>query len=74
MKQISLSMPEMLFKATQEYTKTFGYKNLQEFILDLLRHRVMLNNMEKYRKIEEKMDKKARSMSQKEAIEFINNF
>ena len=53
LKQISLSMPENLFKASKDYTKELGYRNLQEFILELVRKKVMLDNIDRYKKIEQ---------------------
>lgn len=57
LKQISLTMPEALFEVSQEYCEGFGYRNLQEFILELLRKKVILENFERYREIEERMKK-----------------
>ena len=73
LKQISLSMPENLFKASKNYTKELGYRNLQEFILELVRKKVMLDNIERYNKIEQEMKagKKVRRLKQKEALRYL---
>ncbi len=75
MKQISLTMPETLFKVSKEYTEEFGYKNIQEFILDLVRKKVLLKNMARYREIEKKMGQgKAKRFSQKDADKYLRSF
>lgn len=75
MKQISLTMPETLFKASREYTEEFGYKNIQEFILDLVRKTVLLKNLVRYREIEKKMEQgKAKRFSQKDADRYLRSF
>ncbi len=70
LKQISLSIPEGLFKASKEYSKVYGYKNIQEIILELLRQRVFFENNERYEQIEKSM-KKSKTFSQEEAIKHI---
>ena len=75
MTQISLTMPENLFEASKEYTEEFGYKNVQEFILDLVRAKVLLADLQRYRKIEKRMKKgKVRRLNQKEAERHLRNF
>jgi len=73
LKQISLSMPEKLFRASKEYTQEYGYKNIQEFILELLRKRVILNRVERYSKIEAQMKsgKNVKKFSQAEAMKYL---
>ncbi len=75
LKQISLSMPENLFKASKDYTKELGYRNLQEFILELVRKRVMIDNIERYERIEKDMKagKNVRKLKQKEALNYLNS-
>jgi len=55
LKQISLTIPENLFKASKEYSKEFGYRNIQEFILELIRKKVFFEKIERYQKIEREM-------------------
>jgi metal-responsive CopG/Arc/MetJ family transcriptional regulator len=57
LKQISLTLPENLLNATKDYSKEFGYRNVQEFILELVRNRVLYENVERYQKIEQEMKK-----------------
>ena len=73
LKQISLTMPENLLHASREYSEQFGYKNVQEFILDLVRGSVMLQNIERYRKIDRRMKKGfgVKKFSQRDAIKYI---
>lgn len=75
LKQISLTMPENLLQASREYSEQFGYKNVQEFILDLVRDNVMMRNIGRYRKIDERMKKGlgVRKFSQKGAVRYIKN-
>lgn len=73
LKQISLTMPENLLQASREYSEQSGYKNVQEFILDLVRDKVMLRNIKRYAEIEERMKKGlgVRKFSQKGAVKYI---
>ena len=75
LKQISLSMPETLFKASSDYTNKFGYRSLQEFILELLRNKVVLERVERYKQIEEQMKtgKNVKKFNQKEATRYVKN-
>ena len=74
MTQISLTIPRPLFEASQEYYQELGYRSVQEFILDLIRKKVILENLERYREIEERMKKgiRVKRFSQKEAIKHLN--
>ena len=58
---------------SQEYYKELGYRNLQEFILELVRQKVIIENLERYKKIEERMKsgKGVKKFSQKEAVKYI---
>ncbi|MBI4214974.1 hypothetical protein HY546_03180 [archaeon] len=55
MKQISLSIPETLFRESYEQAQELGYRSVQEFILDLVRSRVILEKIGRYRGIAERM-------------------
>ncbi|MBS3155047.1 hypothetical protein J4404_00955 [Candidatus Woesearchaeota archaeon] len=74
-KQISLTLPKPLFEMSSEYSKEYGYRNLQEFILDLIRKNVVLKNLDRYKKIEEKMKKGmgVKKLNQKEAIGYLRS-
>lgn len=54
-KQISLAMPETLFEASKEYSKELGYRSMQEFVLELVRNKVIVENINRYREIEGRM-------------------
>ena len=73
LKQINLTMPENLLQASRDYSEQFGYKNVQEFILDLVRDNVMLKNIERYRKIDVRMRKGlgVKKFSRKGAVKYI---
>lgn len=73
LKQISLTMPENLFQASKEYSNEFGYRNIQEFILDLVRNRVILEDIERYKEIEKRMKKGigVKKFSQKDAVRYL---
>jgi len=58
LKQISLSIPDNLLEASKEYSKEFGYKNVQEFVLELIRRKVFIEKFERYQKIEKDMKKR----------------
>jgi len=73
LKQISLTIPENLLKASKEYSKEFGYRNIQEFILELIRKKVFFEKIERYQKIEREMieGKKVKKFNQKDAIDYL---
>ena len=73
LKQISLTMPENLLQASKEYSKEFGYKNVQELILDLVRSKVLIENINRYKKIEDRMKKGigVKKFSQNDAVRYI---
>ena len=71
LKQISVTMPLGLFQASKEYSEDYGYKNVQELILDELRKRVLAKRIERYAGIEAGIDRKAKTLGQKEAIAYL---
>jgi metal-responsive CopG/Arc/MetJ family transcriptional regulator len=75
LKQISLTMPENLLKASKEYSKEFGYRNIQEFVLELIRKKVFFDRMERYQKIENDMirGKNVKKFNQKDAVEYLKS-
>ena len=75
LKQISLTIPENLLKASKEYSKEFGYRNIQEFILELVRRKIFYEKLERYQKIEKDMilGKKVKKYSQKDAIKYLES-
>ncbi len=75
LKQISLTMPENLLKASKEYSKEFGYRNIQEFILELIRKKVFYERLERYQKIEKDMilSKNVKRFNQKDAVEYLKS-
>lgn len=76
MKQISLTVPENLLALSKEYSEEFGYKNLQEFILDLIRKKVVIEDIERYKKIEERMKKGigVKKFGKKGAKKYLKSF
>jgi len=75
LKQISLTLPENLLNATKDYSKEFGYRNVQEFILELVRNRVLFEKVERYQKIERDMKrgKNVKKFSQKDAVKYLKS-
>lgn len=75
LKQISLTIPENLLNATKDYSKEFGYRNVQEFILELVRNRVLFENVERYQKIETDMKrgKNVKKFNQKDAVKYLKS-
>jgi metal-responsive CopG/Arc/MetJ family transcriptional regulator len=75
LKQISLTIPENLLKASKEYSKEFGYRNIQEFVLELIRKKVFFERMERYQKIENDMirGKNVKKFNQKDAVEYLKS-
>ena len=75
LKQISLTIPENLLTASQEYSKEFGYRNVQEFILELMRKKVFFEKIERYKQIETDMKKgrKVKSFNQKDAVDYLKS-
>lgn len=73
-KQISLTIPEVLFDVSQEYSEEYGYRNIQDLILDMLRKKVVMENVERYREIEERMKKgESEKFDQKGALKYLKN-
>jgi len=74
-KQISLTLPEALLEASKEYSEEYGYRNIQEFIVDLLRKKVILENADRYREIEQRMNvgKGVKKFNQKDAIQYLRS-
>lgn len=72
-KQISLTLPEPLLIASKEYSEEYGYRNIQEFIIDLIRQKVIMENATRYREIEERMKKGigVKKLNQKDALSYI---
>ena len=75
LKQISLTIPDELLMASKEYSKEFGYRNIQELILELIRNKVLFERIERYRKIEQDMirGKNVKKFSQKDAVEYLKS-
>ena len=75
LKQISLTIPENLLKASKEYSKEFGYRNIQEFILELIRKKVFFEKLENYQRIEKEMimGKNVKKFNQKDAVDYLEN-
>lgn len=72
-KQISLTLPEPLLAASKEYSEGLGYRSLQEFVLDLIRKKVILENLDRYKEIEERMKKGVgvKRFDQKSAAKYL---
>ena len=75
LKQISLTIPENLLKASREYSKEFGYRNIQEFILELIRKKVFFEKFERYQRIEKEMisGKNVKKFNQKDAVDYLES-
>jgi len=71
--QISLTLSEPLLQASKEYSQEYGYRTIQELIIDLLRQKVIVENAARYREIEERMKKNIRvkKFNQKDALSYI---
>lgn len=66
-------MPDNLFEASNEYSEEWGFRTLQELILDLLRKKVIEENSERYKEIENRMKsgKGVKRLNQKQAINYL---
>ena len=75
MKQISVTLPESVFEASREFYEQNGFRNLQEFILQLLRERVGTDSIARWKAIEERMKagKGVTRLSQKDAIAYLQS-
>jgi len=75
LKQISLTIPKNLLEASKEYSKEFGYRNIQEFFLELIRKKVFFDRIERYQKIENDMmhGKNVKKFNQKDAVEYLKS-
>lgn len=72
-RQISLTLPESLWFLSRDYTAAYGYRSLQEFIVDLVRKKLLPENLDRYKAIEERMKKgvRVKKFNQKEAMQYL---
>ena len=66
LKQISLTLPVKLIEESDRFVEEYGYRNIQELILELLRNKVLV---ERYGTIEKSMGGK--KMNKTEAYEYV---
>ena len=62
-------------KRLKNYTQKLGYRNIQEFILELLRKKVMFEKIKRYDDIEKEM-KKGKNMkkfNKEGAVKYLEN-
>lgn len=73
LKQINLTIPQNLLEESQEYSNQYGYKNIQEFILDLIRRKLILDKVGRYQEIEERMKNRigVKKFNKKEAVKYL---
>jgi len=74
MRQISVSIPDLVYKEGSKYAKKFGYRNVQEVMVDLLRRNLFGNEVAEYKRISKEMrDGKnvVRFETKKDALEFL---
>jgi len=53
----------------------YGYRNIQEFILELIRKKVFFEKLERYKKIEREMKegKNVKKFNQKDAVDYLES-
>jgi hypothetical protein len=69
-KQISLTIPETMFRSAQKMAKKEGYRSVQEFVLQLMRDRFFLQNLPRYQRIASELDEgKGTRMTVEEFLE-----
>lgn len=75
LKQISLTVPEPLLKASKSYCAEFGYRNVQELIIEMMRDRVWVQNIDRYKAIEAQMKKgiDVKRFNRRDAIKYLRN-
>ncbi len=68
-------MSDILFDEAKQYYKDLGYTTLQEFIVDLVRNKVILENIERYKSIENRMKRSigVKKFGQKDAIKYLRS-
>lgn len=71
-KQVNISIPKRLYEETTNYAKEFGYKNIQEVILESLRNKVIFDteNSEENLELNPEYIKKILSLDMKK--DFLN--
>ncbi len=71
--QISVTVPEQLFSAAKQKYEELGYRNMQEYFLELARRDVY---WKKYAEIEKRMmqGKGVKKMSKEEAIKYVKSW
>ena len=75
LKQISLTMPSKLLQASKTYCTEFGYRNVQELIIEMMRDRIWAQNIDRYKAIEARMKKGigVKTFNQRDAIQYLRN-
>ena len=75
LKQISLTLPEGLLQASKEFTDEMGYRNVQELIVELLRNKLVMERIERYRQIESEMKQghNVKRFTQKDAKKYLKS-
>ena len=74
MHQISVTLPDVLYKEGKKYAKEAGYRSIQEVITDTLRRKVLGKELEEYENISKEMREGknvVKFKTQEEAIEFL---
>ena len=68
-------LPEKLLDTSKKYPEGFGYRNVQEFVLELLRKTVFFERIRQYQKIDEEMlsGKNIKKFNQKDAVEYLKD-
>lgn len=66
LKQISLTLPEKLIEESDKFIEEYGYRNIQELILELLRNKVLV---ERYNAIEKNMN--GEGMTKTKALKYV---
>lgn len=74
MRQISVSLPDLVYKEGRKYAKKFGYRNIQDVMVDLLRRNLFGDEVAEYRQISKEMSagkNVVRFETKKDALEFL---
>ena len=70
--QISLTIPDTLFKSVKKQSKEHGFRSVQEYMLQCARDKIFLENLPRYERIAQGMENE-KTMTKKEFLAWLEN-
>ena len=70
--QISLTLPDFLFKSVKKRSKEHGFRSVQEDLLQCARDKIFLENLPRYERVMREMQKEGK-MSKEDLFAWLDN-